>query len=289
MACYTIKKVITNNLVRAIDSLSNEVILAGKGIGFKRKTNDLLPENYVEKVYVLSDEKERKNYDELVQTVSPQLVEFTNHIISYIQSNYTQKLNEHIHIALTDHIGFMLKRIKMGIVFENPVDFEAETLYPKETKIARRIVEMIESELHIEVPKGEVFLIAMHIMSAVSNQSLSRLRQMADIINTLISVIEIDTNSYINRNDLNYSRLCIHLRFLLERLERGEELVLPEEIKKTIKREYPDCYNLSYKLSRIIQQNLHKNVKENEVICLSIHLYRFIPKNKMDNREGDET
>ena len=41
------------------------------------------------------------------------------------------RLNEHIHIALTDHIAFSFKRVKQGYDITNPFMLETKSLYPK--------------------------------------------------------------------------------------------------------------------------------------------------------------
>lgn len=45
------------------------------------------------------------------------------------------QLNSHIHVALTDHIGFALDRIKMGMEMSNPFIYEIRALYPEEFRI----------------------------------------------------------------------------------------------------------------------------------------------------------
>ena len=46
-----IKKVINNNILCAIDEKGNELIVTGKGIGFKRFTGELIDQARIEKIY----------------------------------------------------------------------------------------------------------------------------------------------------------------------------------------------------------------------------------------------
>lgn len=48
-----IQKVINNNVVSTFDSNGKEVILMGKGIGFRKKTGDELDKTKIEKIFTL--------------------------------------------------------------------------------------------------------------------------------------------------------------------------------------------------------------------------------------------
>lgn len=275
MATYKVVKAITNNMVRAISQDKKNVILTGNGIGFKRKQNDIISDCHIEQVYTLYDEQEAEKYDMLVETSSPKLLEISNRLISYIQSNYEQKMNEHIHVALSDHICFLIKRCKMNASIGIPIDFETEALYPKETEIARNVVKKLEGELDLEIPSGEVFLIALHIISALDDHNLEYLQKTLNLIEKLTKVIEYEYQISIDRHELNYSRLCIHLKFLIERAIKQKKLDMSAEICQIIRANYPECYGLSWLLVRIIQEEMGVQIDEMEVIYLSLHMYRF--------------
>ena len=46
-----IQKVINNNVVSTFDANGKEVILMGKGIGFRKKAGDELDKNKIEKIF----------------------------------------------------------------------------------------------------------------------------------------------------------------------------------------------------------------------------------------------
>ena len=48
-----IQKVINNNVVSTFDTNNREVILMGKGIGFRKKAGDELDKNKIEKIFTL--------------------------------------------------------------------------------------------------------------------------------------------------------------------------------------------------------------------------------------------
>ena len=62
-----IKNVINNNILCAIDEKGKEMIVTGKGIGFKRKRGEFIDETQIQKVYFMEDKAEQKKLRELVQ------------------------------------------------------------------------------------------------------------------------------------------------------------------------------------------------------------------------------
>lgn len=272
---YKITKVITNNVIRARDLNDKEVFLTGKGIGFHRTKGDIVSSNSIENLFVLENNIEQKNYSELLLNTSPRIIDFSNEIITFIQSKVDKKINEHIHFALTDHIAFLVRRCKLGIPIENPNMIETEIFYPKETEIAKEVVNKIKNELNINVSDGEVSFITLHIVSSITNKSMSDTKKLTNLLKTLTSIVEDYTLTPIDIKSLNYARLVSHLQFLIERTKRNEIFEIPSKVEKTIQTDYPQCYDLSYKLIKIIEKEINLKIEKNEIAYLAIHLYRF--------------
>ena len=56
-----IQKVINNNVVSTFDMNNHEVILMGKGIGFRKKAGDELDKTKIEKIFTL-DQREKSPF-----------------------------------------------------------------------------------------------------------------------------------------------------------------------------------------------------------------------------------
>ncbi len=275
---YKIIKVITNNIVRAQDINGSEVILIGKGIGFGKHAHDLVSSCSVENTFILKDKKETSLYKQILQTTSPKLIELSNEIILYIQQRTNKPLNEHIHIALTDHITFLVRRCKMGVPIDNPFIYETNNLYPKETQLAREIIQILEDRLNLKIPDSEVGFITLHIISSITNMHISDIQISNALISDLIKIIERQIESPINRQTLVFSRLVTHLRFAIERINRGEVMKTPLEFESLVESTYPKCYALALKLTAVMQNELKKSVDKTEAIYLALHIYQLIVK-----------
>lgn len=275
-----VKKGLNNNVMIADHPIFGEVILIGKGIGFNRKKGDLIEEGQAEKMFVLKDEKEQQNYIKLLPFVENELHESIIASIELIKKRSASELNEHIHVALTDHLMFAASRMAKGLEFKNPFLIETKTLYPNEYDIAREVVQLIKERSGIALPDGETGFIALHIHSAVMNRNLSDVNRHSQLVTKLVQMIEENLQITIDKEGIDYTRLVRHIRFTIERVNNGEEVEEPEKISALLKEEYPVCYNLSWKLIKVMQQTLKKQVCNAEAVYLTMHLQRLQKKVK---------
>jgi transcriptional antiterminator len=273
-----IQKVLNNNVVIANNSTSHdEVILIGKGIGFNRHKGDEIRLDKAEKVYRLENQSEQEKYKQLLPILDEDFITFMHDVLSFIEAKMGKIVNEHVHIGLTDHIAFAIKRAKDKIYVKNPFLIATESLYPKEYQVAKKIVSMIKEYSGIELPDGEIGLIALHIHSAITDRDLHKINQFSELIYQLIKIIEDTLEIQIDHNSIHYYRLIQHLRRGIERVNRDIEHTRDQSIlAKVLKHEYPLCYNLAWKIVKVIQQALQKPVDESEIVYLTIHLQRLI-------------
>lgn len=280
MAEITVVKILNNNVLIGDHISIGEVVVIGSGIGFNRKRNDTLSASLVEKMFVLTDEKEQKNYLKLLPILEDETQAVIISVIDLIKKKIKSPLNEHIHVAFTDHIMFAINRIKNGLVMGNPFLMETKALYPDEFSIAKEVVAVLNEKLDIALPEGEAGFIALHIHSAVANKNLSEVNQHSQLISQLIDMIEDQFQIVINKESIDYMRLVRHLRFTIERVKNGDYVTEPEKIAILLKSEYPVCYTLSWKLIKVMQQVLRKQIFDAEAVYLTMHLQRLQNKYK---------
>lgn len=280
MAEYRIEKVLNNNVLIAEHPSYNEVVLIGKGIGFGRKSGECIDPSIVEKFFVLKSEKEQENYIKLLPFIDNDLQEVIISAINLIKDRIHTSLNEHIHVALTDHLMFAISRLSHGMEITNPFLIETKTLYRHEYEIASEVVDLIKQKTGVDLPVGEIGFIALHIHSSITNKTLSDVNQHSQLVSLLVEMIEEQLEIQIDRESIDYVRLIRHLRYTIERVIKEECVQEPEKISKLLKEEYPVCYNLSWKLIKVMQQTLKKKVLDAEAVYLTMHLQRLQKKIK---------
>ncbi|MFC4766225.1 glucose PTS transporter transcription antiterminator GlcT [Effusibacillus consociatus] len=280
MSSLRVVKVLNNNVIIAAHPDYGEVVVIGKGIGFNRKAQDQIPLQAVEKMFILKNEKEKEQYTQLVPQVDEKLIEVMNEVIFFISQHTKMSLNEHIHIALTDHIAFALKRFEQGITIHNPFLLETKELYPHEYELAEHVVRTVNEKMGVDLQEDEIGFVALHIRSATTNRHVSEVKEHSRLISDLVALIEDKLNMKIQRESLNYSRLISHLRFAIERIQRGEKVEEAHKLDELLKREYPEMYSLAWMLVKVMQQRLRKPVYDAETSYLTLHLQRLAQKNE---------
>lgn len=277
---FRIEKVLNNNVLIASHPTYDEVVLIGKGIGFGKKKGDVIEQKDVEKWFILKNEREQEQYKKLLPHVDEEFIGLMNDVVHHIRKRTNSPLNEHIHVALTDHILFAIKRLEQGMDIKNPFLVETKSLYPLEYDVATEVVNMLNERLHIQLPEGEIGFIALHIHSALTNHQLSEVNQHSQLISRLVSVVEEQLDIRIDRESIHYLRFVRHLRYAIERVKKGEKIEEPKKLSNILKETYPLCYNLSWKLIKIMQQTLQLPVDEAEAVYLTLHLQRLTGKNE---------
>lgn len=275
----TIEKVLNNNVVIARHDAYKEVVLIGNGLGFNRKKGDVISFDHADKTFLLKDKAEKEQYVNLIPHIDEDLIAFINDQLLYIEEQMGTELNEHIHVALTDHLSFAIKRIQQNMQFSNSFLFEIESLYPKEYQVAKGVVKAFENRMGIVFPEGEIGFIALHIHSAVTDKSLRDINRDHALISRLTQLIEDGLKVDLSKDTVNHHRLIQHLHRAIDRIHHGESLGDENKLQELLKAEYPVCYNLAWKLIKVMQNQLKKPVDEAEVLYLTIHLQRLTHTN----------
>jgi transcriptional antiterminator len=271
-----VKKVLNNNVLIANHPEYGEVILTGKGIGFGKKAGENITVDRAEKFFVLKSEDEQNQYKQLLDYIDETFIGLMNECMEKVEARFQVKLNEHIHVGLTDHLYFAVKRIQQGLDIKNPFLKETELAYPREYAAATEIVEWLKVKLDIAIPEGEIGFITLHIHSALTDRDLSEINRHTQLINEMVTVIENSLKIKIDRTDINYLRLVRHFHASIERVQTEQFRPDQQEIlAKVLQEEYPVCYNLAWKLIKIMQQKLQKSVPDAEAVYLTLHLQRL--------------
>ncbi|AEE91871.1 Transcriptional antiterminator, BglG [Tepidanaerobacter acetatoxydans Re1] len=270
MRQFCIIKVFNNNVVLARDKTDREeAVLVGKGLGFNAKPGNMLEDDKAEKIFYFIDKDKVKQLNRFNEDI----IGITEEIISMVSQELKEQLNEHIHVALADHIGFTLERLETGLEITNPFLEEIKGLYPKEYELACKSAAMIEEKFAVDIPDGEKGFIAMHIHSARIDRELAKTVKSTSMINKMVEIIEQELRLKLDRQDTNYARLIIHLRFALDRID--SEMTIKNPLLARIKEEFSESYKIAIKIAEYIKERIGKEPPEDELGYLALHIQRI--------------
>lgn len=271
-------KVINNNIVHAIDDGGEEVIVLGNGVGFGKQRGDVPERRRIEKIFHLSNEK-LSQFEQLVKRIPLSSIRTSEKVIAYAKSQLKAELNDHIYIALTDHLNYALERKAQGIEFQNALLWEIRRYYPKEYSIGKKAVEIIREDLGISLSEDEAGFFALHIANAeFQGESLMGF-EMPDMIKDILSLVKFSLGKDFHEDELSCGRLVTHLKFFLQRvMSKKTYRESDHPWARGLKQEYPLAHTTALRIKSYIKARLQYDVPDEEVTYLIIHIQRIISR-----------
>ncbi|REH93673.1 transcriptional regulator [Staphylococcus felis] len=275
MDSYTIKKVLNNNVL-ICQHQNDEVVVIGKGLGFKMKPGMTIdnPET-IEKVFTLQNKSDQDHYKMLIKQIDEHVLRVVIDSVQMILSYFDLNNKESFIVALTDHLIFAFKRLQNNQFITNPFLSETKYSYPEAYKIAKRVVARINLELGVDFPEDEVGFIALHIASQIDDVNIQDTQKVAQLIKNIVTLIEHDLNVNVSTSSIQYQRFVRHIHFLLQRLRKDEHSTIDLNFENLLKAQYPLCYNVAVKTSQMVQSQINSQLYSAEIAYLTLHIYHL--------------
>lgn len=273
---YEIKKVINNNIVSSVDLNGNEVILRGLGIGFQKKANDIVEEDKIEKIYGDLNKNILGKLQYLLQEIPPEYEEVCSDIIDNIRNKLNVKVNDTIYISLIDHISFAIKRKHENLKYKNALLWEIKKFYPREYELGVEAINIIKDRLNEEFSLDEAGFIALHIVNAELGSKLDDTVIITEIMHKILQIVKYYYGIEFDEDSLHYERFITHLKFFCNRVMSNTECVVDDaELNQVIREKYKKDYKCVEKIKQFIKTEYGKDITEEEMTYLTIHLKRI--------------
>lgn len=270
-----VEKIINNNIVSTYDDSGMEVVIMGRGIGFKKKYGDFIDRSQIEKVFRIENEEALSRFEQLLANLPLEHIQVSNEIISYAKKELNVKLNQNIYITLTDHISFAIKRLEDGNIFQNALQMEVRMFYPKEYQVGMKALELVLERTGVKLPEDEAASVALHILNAELNTKLSEVWSLTDFIQKVLNIItgEVD---FSKTDGIKKDHLISNLKFL------GKQLFFDERQDSTgdaltafVSQEYEREYHLAEKIAEFVKNEFSHTMNEEEKTYLALDLKRI--------------
>lgn len=266
-------KILNSSVILAKNKKNSEVVLMGKGIGYKHKVGDIIPSQEIEKVYML--DSKRSNIEAIERTTS-QYLEIASEIYQIAESKLSMKLDKNLIIILADHLTFAIYRFNNNLIFENKLLWEIQKYYHKEYEIGIEAVKLLDKELGIHIDKAEAANIAFHIVNAeneVYNNEYAY--KTTKFVNDILTIIKYHYKLNFDESSLDYIRFITHLKFFMQRvidntLNDSCDLFIYNQIVE----KYADDFICVEKIANYIEETLKIVINEDEKVYLLIHINR---------------
>lgn len=273
-----IEKILNNNVVTTIDKETElEKVIMGRGIAFKKKVGEELDETKIEKVFLIQNKNENLKFQKLINETPIEYVNASEKIISYAKQNLDVEFDEHIYVALTDHLAFAIKRSLAGIPIENNLLWEIQRIYKKEYDIGLWAVRFIENELGVKLNEDEAGFIALHLINASIGEVMPNTMNITTIVQDVLNIIKYYFIIEFDKEDLAYDRFVTHLKYFAQRVISKKQLKEDASpFLKLITENYNDVYKCVLRIQNYVESNYDYKVSDGEIVYLSIHMQRII-------------
>ncbi|OOB75136.1 antiterminator [Clostridium haemolyticum] len=273
MEKYKVVKVLNNNVI-LVDYNCTKYILVGKGIGFGKKTGQLINDlTGIESKFISLEGLDSNSFSTFTDNLDPKILEITKDILKMISDEFNKPLDPKVHVGLIDHIQFTVKRLKDGLVLENPFLNETKLLYPKEYGVAEKAVNILSKVLNMNFPDAEIGFITLHICGGLHQGSKNDALENAQLITKIINYVSEKLNIKVDQNSFEYSGFVNHIKGVLNRIKNNK--TIKNNLLTELKRKNIIEYKIAYDVSKIIENVLQISVPEDEVGYITIHIMKL--------------
>lgn len=267
-----------NNNVVLVDDADQQMIVMGKGIGYKAYPGDQINESLIERTFILRNnaENEVDQVKALINEVPIEYIILSDNILKFAKEELNADFGVGMLVSLTDHIFSAIDRKKKNIQMIIPLHWDIKQLYPTEVKIGEQAVNYIAQELKVDLEDTEATSIAMHFISSGNNyDSIQQAMNFTKIISDIITIIQYHFQIKIDQNSIVFSRLVSHLQyFLIRQVKEISMMDLSDEMIKIVINQYQSSFQCAEKINNYLQQNHQIKASLQEEIYLTMHIER---------------
>lgn len=273
-------KKLNNNVVLALNKNNEEIIVVGKGFGFKKMPYEIDDESVIEKIYVIP---KTTRATDILESIPTEIIEVTERIIDYGSKALNKDLNSSIFLTLCDHINFAVERSKDGIEIKSPLYWEIKHLYLDEYNVGIESVNIINKELKIEMSIEEAPFIALHFINAqIGSRDMEETTKLTSITGEILNIVKYHFKINFDEESFNFTRFVTHIRYFIlrqlnkEKLEDNNEFMYDLMKKKCIE---------EYRCVKKIEEHLYNSY--NWICSVDEKLYLMIHIQRVRTRENN--
>lgn len=266
-----ISKILNNNVVISEED-QEEVILMGRGLAFGRKVGQEIPDELIEKKYVLSE-----NRRQLLMELPAEVMEMSDKIISFAREKLQKKLKDTAFLAMADHIHGVLLRLEDDIYLKNFLMWDIKRFFPIEFEVGQYAKQLLSAYIGKELPDDEAAFIALTLVNAELENGDGTARDLTMMMEEIMTIVKYSLEISLDEEDVYLECFMTHLKFFCERVltDSGNRDLEDNEMFDLLKCKYPLAYETTRKIAEFLKQTRNYQTSEDEQLYLIIHLSRM--------------
>lgn len=274
-----ITKKINNNVAMAQDDAGNELVVFGKGIGFRQTPYELEETTQIHRVF-------RNVGDDLMNTInsiSGEVIGVSMDTVRLAEVVLDCQMNPNLYLTLADHLQFAAERFASGIVMESPLAADVPLVYPEEFDLGKTCLQFMENVTGIRLPESEACSVALHIINAEGAGS-TRCTSTRTVQKTLVIIDDVTDiverkmfpEGGLDKKSHAYLRFVTHLKFLVKRLMgEGDKQEADLPLLMDLAKNYPCADSCSKAIARYLRWTHGFRLTDEERFYLLMYLIKL--------------
>lgn len=279
-------KVINNNTVSSVDENGREILLVGRGLGFRARAGETVDRSRIEKIFRMDTPDSTDRLKQLFLEVDLEAIRAAVKIVDHARETLEKKLNKNLYITLTDHISFAVDRQRQGLAFHNMLNLETRKLYPKEYAIGLHGLEIVREDMGVSLPEDEATSIALHVINAEYDCGMEQTTDVMRIIQQSLNIIRYTLHLTFDEESLDYQRLLTHLLFFARRVVEnrmnggGDDFLC-----RAMQERYPREFRCAQQIRDLVERDQGTVLPSDEIAFLCVHIARVARGQAADTEE----
>lgn len=296
---FKITQVLNNNAVFATNLKREEMILVRQGIGFNGR-NKIIVDSPDIQVFSPQTEVEKERFEQFINEIPFEYMQFTIDTVNLAKSKLKLSFSNGLIFTLADHISFAVERYRKHADFDYMDNEEIKQFFPEIYKFSQKTVRSINKKFDVALNESEAVAITFHFVNSMivdshtNQKSITDTKQIFNITSDIMKIIESNYGGKIDRRSISYSRMIVHIRYLvtsiLQTSSINDSAISKKQIEKLLN-SYSDSKitKITKEIGDYLRKKLNYDLTEEDQLFLDIHLTRQRLKKETNNENKYQT
>lgn len=296
---FKITQVLNNNAVFATNLKREEMILVRQGIGFNGR-NKIIVDSPDIQVFSPQTEVEKERFEQFINEIPFEYMQFTIDTVNLAKSKLKLSFSNGLIFTLADHISFAVERYRKHADFDYMDNEEIKQFFPEIYKFSQKTVRSINKKFDVALNESEAVAITFHFVNSMivdshtNQKSITDIKQIFNITSDIMKIIESNYGGKIDRRSISYSRMIVHIRYLvtsiLQNSSINDSAISKKQIEKLLN-SYSDSKitKITKEIGDYLRKKLNYDLTEEDQLFLDIHLTRQRLKKETNNENKYQT
>jgi beta-glucoside operon transcriptional antiterminator len=272
-----IRRVLNNSVVDALDDAMREVIVLGRGIGFRAKPGDTIDPEAVQKIFRLDDSAHGGRLAQVAATIPAEILGVTDEIVARAKTELTESLSDAIYPALADHLAFAVQRVRQDIELESVLENDVRRFYPKEYALAVDSLPLVESATGVAMPSQEAANIALHLITAEIGGADGSAAALTSFTRDVVEITRLHFRVDPDTHEDAFARYATHVRYFAQRVLAGTTVDRDDaDLLAILARQRPHLFVGIERIEAYVRDVHDHAMTPTEKVYIAMHLSRFV-------------